>query len=333
MSRAFLSVTCSCGLPLIAEPQDAGQLRKCPACQCIVRIPFGTNFAPRVVDATVIARSTSPEPNPQAELHAYLIVAGIALCLFIIVNRDWLQLGSESRGERTVQHELAAPQAPPILPLRALPETGVTERSHPNSLAHEGRQPTVFEGGFGEAKPRLMPDTPPLAAVDPLASGAMEHSQTLANTPEGVRVTGDATVSPSEVKPSPAEDYDGPTANSYVDGLQLSRRLSKPMLLFFFAESCLWCRKMKSETLTDKGVQSAMQKYVCVTLDANDKVNVHLTSKYAVKGLPTYVITDPNGKLIKSGAGFRPEPSTFGNWLNDTLVWQRMNSLSKARQN
>jgi thioredoxin-related protein len=105
------------------------------------------------------------------------------------------------------------------------------------------------------------------------------------------------------------------TANSYQEALKISLETGKPVLAFFTSDSCVWCDKMKSETLTDSNVIEAMKNYIFVVVDTNkDRDGVR---KFGIVGLPSYVITNAKEEKFKSGSGFM-NGANFNNWLNDS---------------
>jgi thiol:disulfide interchange protein len=112
---------------------------------------------------------------------------------------------------------------------------------------------------------------------------------------------------------------------SYEEALQIAQKQNKQVFLFFHASWCNWCEKMKDETLSDDEVKAALSKYVIYHVDTQKERNV--ASKYNVRGIPAYVITDKTGKPLKNGSGFK-KTGGFINWLNGNDNRQQLNRRS-----
>ena len=85
---------------------------------------------------------------------------------------------------------------------------------------------------------------------------------------------------------------------------------------FSGSDWCGWCRKMDAEVFTkDRFVREASKKFVLVSVDSPRdksilsalarKQNSALAEKYEVRGYPTVVIVDPDGKEVKRHSGYR----------------------------
>ena len=90
------------------------------------------------------------------------------------------------------------------------------------------------------------------------------------------------------------------------------------LILMDFSGSdwCGWCKKMDEEVFTkDRFVREASKKFVLVSVDSPRdksilsalarKQNRELAEKYEVRGYPTVVIVDPDGKEVKRHSGYR----------------------------
>lgn len=109
-------------------------------------------------------------------------------------------------------------------------------------------------------------------------------------------------------------------AGSYTEAIQKSGEVGKPVLVFFTAEWCQWCKKMKAETMTDSKVQSVCKNYILVYVDT-DKDRAPAT-KFGVESLPSYVVTNAKEAKLKMDAGFKNADS-FASWLNDSSLFQQ----------
>lgn len=96
---------------------------------------------------------------------------------------------------------------------------------------------------------------------------------------------------------------------SYEEGVQQSKKESKPMILFFTGSDwCGWCTKLENEVFdTQAFAESAGNDYVFVKLDypmnktQDMKIveqNKQLQKKYDIRSYPTIVVLDPTQQQI-----------------------------------
>jgi thiol:disulfide interchange protein len=102
--------------------------------------------------------------------------------------------------------------------------------------------------------------------------------------------------------------------DTYSEAIKKSGELGMPVLVFFEADWCVWCQKMKAETLTDAQVRQRMLGYIVVYVDADKERE--LTRKFKLTSLPAYVITNVEQIALKAGMGFQ-KPDEFQAWLNE----------------
>lgn len=81
-----------------------------------------------------------------------------------------------------------------------------------------------------------------------------------------------------------------------------SAKTKRPILLVVKADWCPHCTKMRETTLVDTSVVKMVnESFVPVMIDAdNDKA---LVKKYNVTGLPTFLILNSKGKVLKETSG------------------------------
>jgi thiol:disulfide interchange protein len=100
----------------------------------------------------------------------------------------------------------------------------------------------------------------------------------------------------------------------YDAALASSKQTGRPVLIFFEATWCKWCKKMKAETLVDTSVQQALRPFILVYVDT-DK-NRAIAQRFGVSGIPAYVITNASQEKLNFGNGFM-DAKTFVAWLNN----------------
>jgi len=96
-----------------------------------------------------------------------------------------------------------------------------------------------------------------------------------------------------------------PFYTSYDKAVKIAGESRKPTLVYFRSESCVWCMKFDSDVLSDKKVKSALEEnFILASIDVNDRENIPIIIKFGVRGTPTLVFVDPEGKIIKKIVGF-----------------------------
>lgn len=116
---------------------------------------------------------------------------------------------------------------------------------------------------------------------------------------------------PQPVAP-PAATPAQATAATYAEAISASKELNRPVLLFFTADSCTWCKKMKATTMADDKVKEALRAYVLTYVDA-DK-NRAVVRKFGVESLPTFVVTNASEAKLRAETGYK-NADQFASWL------------------
>lgn len=90
---------------------------------------------------------------------------------------------------------------------------------------------------------------------------------------------------------------------SVPTALKQSRETGRPLIVYFTADYCGYCRKMERETWSDSGVARRIQnEFVALKLDAEQ--NEELVARLGVKGLPTTIIFDADGQRVQTISGY-----------------------------
>jgi thiol-disulfide isomerase/thioredoxin len=109
-------------------------------------------------------------------------------------------------------------------------------------------------------------------------------------------------------------------AGDFNAALAKSTETGMPVLVYFEADWCVFCKKMKNEVLPDPKVKAVMVNYILVFVDT-DK-NKALTKKYGVAGIPAYMIANSKGEKLKFGQG-HTSASEFAKWLNEPSMFSQ----------
>lgn len=92
---------------------------------------------------------------------------------------------------------------------------------------------------------------------------------------------------------------------SYKKGLEIAKKKNKPVLLDIVAEWCGYCQKMQKEVYPSRSVQKLLKRFVLIRVDGEKQEKV--SKKYGVRGFPTIVFLESNGKKIFINNGFLDE--------------------------
>jgi thiol:disulfide interchange protein DsbD len=88
--------------------------------------------------------------------------------------------------------------------------------------------------------------------------------------------------------------------SSVEQGLETAKRESTVTMVDLFADWCLACKEIEKKTFSDAKVQSRLRKFALVRVDftLSDENTDKITQQYDVKGLPSLLFLDTNGKEI-----------------------------------
>lgn len=95
-----------------------------------------------------------------------------------------------------------------------------------------------------------------------------------------------------------------PFVEGYARGYQRAQQQGKPMLVFFSAEWCNFCRQMAAETFADAEVVKWSSRFVCIRVDADAEPDV--CRQFRVEGYPTVQFLSPQGVPLNRVVGRRP---------------------------
>jgi len=94
--------------------------------------------------------------------------------------------------------------------------------------------------------------------------------------------------------------------NSYDRGLRLAEEQNKPVMLYFWATWCKFCRKLESEVFPDPQVNALLRQnfvLVAVNVDTDKRVS----SKYGVQYPPAMIFITPREEVLERVMGYVPK--------------------------
>ena len=157
----------------------------------------------------------------------------------------------------------------------------------------------------------------------------------IATVPVDIEFKGDSAAADDEKDvASNAPAVSKSVAKGWTEDFEVAKKKAAKegkLILMDFSGSdwCGWCKKMDEEVFAkDRFVREASKKFVLVMIDTpNDKTilsnlarrqNQELKETYSVRGFPTVVIVDPEGKEVKRHSGYRAGgPSGYIKYLRE----------------
>jgi thiol:disulfide interchange protein len=93
-------------------------------------------------------------------------------------------------------------------------------------------------------------------------------------------------------------------AKDLPGALERAKAEGKPVLVNFYAEWCVWCKRLESTTFRDDQVKTMLRdRVVPVSLDVEGDGR-ELSDTYRVDGLPTILVLDGSGAEIGRIPGY-----------------------------
>jgi thioredoxin-related protein len=95
-------------------------------------------------------------------------------------------------------------------------------------------------------------------------------------------------------------------ALTYDGALKAAKTQNKPVLLYFFSDSCRYCTIMDRETLADKEIAAMLNKdFVFLRIDTGRSADI--SALYRVYGTPSSWFLESSGKRIFQAPGYMPK--------------------------
>lgn len=117
--------------------------------------------------------------------------------------------------------------------------------------------------------------------------------------------------------PGPAQETELAWHTDETDAKADARATNKPLLMFFSADWCDFCRSMEKETLQQSNVANHLKENF-VLLKVDHDIEKDLVARYRIRGVPAVLIGDPELQKIEPTSGFM-SADEFLTWLETAL--------------
>ena len=90
-----------------------------------------------------------------------------------------------------------------------------------------------------------------------------------------------------------------------------------PVMIYFHADWCPWCRRMEANTFSDSDVQDLSERFICIKIDTETDWGKQLMQKEGITAVP-YVLFFNRGRKVNTVEGYEG-PSAFTRVMRKAL--------------
>jgi len=132
--------------------------------------------------------------------------------------------------------------------------------------------------------------------------------------------------------------FTGYTQVAFVDGSwtdiqEKAKTENKYIFVDAYTDWCYWCKEMDKKTFMEGDVAEVMNAgFIPVKMDMEKGMGVKMAMKYRVSSFPTFLIMNPDGKLVHTMTGFH-EKDDFIASLNTALEQSRSKGYPGISEN
>jgi thiol:disulfide interchange protein DsbD len=105
--------------------------------------------------------------------------------------------------------------------------------------------------------------------------------------------------------------------NDFSAGQKLAKKERRLIVVDFYADWCKECKLMEQRTYVNAKVQAAMKKFVAIKVNTDLPKNRPTVAWYAIDPLPTILVLDADGNVLRTLTGFVP-PAEFAAKISAT---------------
>lgn len=89
----------------------------------------------------------------------------------------------------------------------------------------------------------------------------------------------------------------------FKTGFKGASEKNKPIFLYFYADWCTYCTKLKQTTFRDKNVLAFLNEHF-ISIRVNTDIDKQLAANWQIRGLPTMWFLEPDSTRINSIPGY-----------------------------
>ncbi len=132
-------------------------------------------------------------------------------------------------------------------------------------------------------------------------------------------------------------------------GLDYARSMHVKVMVDVYADWCKWCKKLDADVYTDPALMSYLEHhFILVKLNAESTAEFFYNGQqtteqawaraFGIKGLPTILFLDGDGKLVHSWSGYLGAPGflTRAKFVAEeqyeTMSWEEFKSKGSTRR-
>ncbi len=120
-------------------------------------------------------------------------------------------------------------------------------------------------------------------------------------------------------------DFTWFTEYGYAEALEKAEKENKPIFVYFTANWCLPCKRVKKEIFEKKEFKKIADKVVLLRVEQSEIPGMALSRKYHITTYPSFRLLSPDGKLLDKGwSGW-----VKGKTVDDVYKWLEVASKSK----
>jgi thiol:disulfide interchange protein len=106
--------------------------------------------------------------------------------------------------------------------------------------------------------------------------------------------------------------------------IELARAEGKLVVADVYTDWCGWCKKMDKTIYSDPSIVALSKQQVFVKVNAEDRAQgQNFAEQMRVKGYPTTIILDGNGRVLNIAEGYIASPQAFGELLQEARAQVR----------
>ena len=106
--------------------------------------------------------------------------------------------------------------------------------------------------------------------------------------------------------------------NDLQGGMNEAQNTGRPLLIYFYATWCPWCKKLDAEGFADPEVQRIANNFILVRLDGDVAANAPAMAQFQIDGFPSLIAYNVPHQTVDAGFTYQV-PADLAQTLNNAL--------------